>query len=320
MRVELERPADEPRVRRRGRRGARRPRSVARSARRRRRRSRRRGAGRAGSLPPRHRGARRQRGGGGHPARARRPRHEGGGDRPRSGVRGRAARAPRRGRGARRGGVRRRRSCTSRSGPGCSAQPLGGYEHADVPAWLPDRHHRGRAPRRAQQHRRGGRARRGADDPWRALRPRVVPSVRASTSSPTCSRGSAAGDRLAAASSSASPHCTASTCSPTSRAACSPRSRRPPPRCARSPETVLIEEGAVEAHLFAVVEGRVRVHRGDQTLVELGPGTTVGELAVLVPAAARGVGDRARADARPARRQGGARRPSRRLARAHAKA
>jgi CRP-like cAMP-binding protein len=46
---------------------------------------------------------------------------------------------------------------------------------------------------------------------------------------------------------------------------------------------VLIEEGAVEAHLFAIVAGRVRVHRGEQTLVELGPGRTVGELAALVP-------------------------------------
>jgi CRP-like cAMP-binding protein len=50
-----------------------------------------------------------------------------------------------------------------------------------------------------------------------------------------------------------------------------------------APGDVLIEEGAVEAHLYAVVEGRVRVHRGDQTLVELGSATTVGELAVLVP-------------------------------------
>jgi CRP-like cAMP-binding protein len=49
------------------------------------------------------------------------------------------------------------------------------------------------------------------------------------------------------------------------------------------PGDVVIEEGAVEAHLFAVVEGRVRVHRGEQTLVELGPGRTVGELAALVP-------------------------------------
>lgn len=51
-----------------------------------------------------------------------------------------------------------------------------------------------------------------------------------------------------------------------------------------SPGDVLMEEGAVESHLYAIVEGRVRVHRGDQTLVELGPGATVGELAVLVPA------------------------------------
>ena len=49
------------------------------------------------------------------------------------------------------------------------------------------------------------------------------------------------------------------------------------------PGTLLIEEGAVEAHLFAVVEGRVRVHRGGRTLVELGPGASVGELAALVP-------------------------------------
>jgi len=47
---------------------------------------------------------------------------------------------------------------------------------------------------------------------------------------------------------------------------------------------LLMEEGAVEAHLYAVAEGRVKVHRGDRTLVELGPGATVGELAVLVPA------------------------------------
>jgi CRP/FNR family cyclic AMP-dependent transcriptional regulator len=46
----------------------------------------------------------------------------------------------------------------------------------------------------------------------------------------------------------------------------------------------LMEEGAVEAHLYAIVEGRVRVHRGERTLVELGPGATVGELAVLMPA------------------------------------
>jgi len=47
---------------------------------------------------------------------------------------------------------------------------------------------------------------------------------------------------------------------------------------------LLMEEGAVEAHLYAIVEGRVRVHRGGRTLDELGPGATVGELAVLAPA------------------------------------
>jgi CRP/FNR family transcriptional regulator, cyclic AMP receptor protein len=45
-----------------------------------------------------------------------------------------------------------------------------------------------------------------------------------------------------------------------------------------------MEDGAVEAHLYAIVDGRVRVHRGDRAIVELGPGATVGELAVLAPA------------------------------------
>ena len=47
---------------------------------------------------------------------------------------------------------------------------------------------------------------------------------------------------------------------------------------------VLMDEGVVEAHLYAIVAGRVRVHRGDRTIVEFGSGATVGELAVLVPA------------------------------------
>ena len=46
---------------------------------------------------------------------------------------------------------------------------------------------------------------------------------------------------------------------------------------------VVIAEGAVEDHLFVVVRGRLRVHRGDRTVTLLGPGTTVGELAALVP-------------------------------------
>ena len=51
-----------------------------------------------------------------------------------------------------------------------------------------------------------------------------------------------------------------------------------------APGETLMEEGAVEAHLYAIVEGRVRVHRGERTIVELGAGATVGELAVLAPA------------------------------------
>jgi CRP-like cAMP-binding protein len=46
---------------------------------------------------------------------------------------------------------------------------------------------------------------------------------------------------------------------------------------------VIIEEGAVEDHLFAIVDGRVRVHQGHRTLREMAAGATVGELAALVP-------------------------------------
>lgn len=45
-----------------------------------------------------------------------------------------------------------------------------------------------------------------------------------------------------------------------------------------------IERGSVEDWLFVVVDGRVRVHNGERTLAEAGPGGVVGELAVLVPA------------------------------------
>lgn len=46
---------------------------------------------------------------------------------------------------------------------------------------------------------------------------------------------------------------------------------------------VVIEQGAVEDHLFAVVHGRLVARVGDRVLRELGPGATVGELAALVP-------------------------------------
>jgi CRP-like cAMP-binding protein len=49
------------------------------------------------------------------------------------------------------------------------------------------------------------------------------------------------------------------------------------------PGEPVVVEGAVEDHLFVIVDGLVRIHHGDRTLTELGPGATVGELAALVP-------------------------------------
>jgi CRP-like cAMP-binding protein len=49
------------------------------------------------------------------------------------------------------------------------------------------------------------------------------------------------------------------------------------------PGTLVIVEGAVEEHLYAVVRGRLRVHHGPRTVAILGAGSTVGELAALVP-------------------------------------
>jgi CRP/FNR family transcriptional regulator, cyclic AMP receptor protein len=51
------------------------------------------------------------------------------------------------------------------------------------------------------------------------------------------------------------------------------------------PETTFIEHGEFEDCLYVIAGGRVRVHRGELVLNELGPGTSVGELAVLVPEA-----------------------------------
>jgi CRP-like cAMP-binding protein len=49
------------------------------------------------------------------------------------------------------------------------------------------------------------------------------------------------------------------------------------------PGSTFIEHGAVEDCLYVVVSGRVRVHHGGQIFAELGAGSSVGELAVLVP-------------------------------------
>lgn len=45
----------------------------------------------------------------------------------------------------------------------------------------------------------------------------------------------------------------------------------------------LITEGAVEDCLYIIVEGQIRIHSRGQTLTILGPGRSVGELAVLDP-------------------------------------
>jgi CRP-like cAMP-binding protein len=47
--------------------------------------------------------------------------------------------------------------------------------------------------------------------------------------------------------------------------------------------TRVIAEAAMEEHMYAIVRGRLRVHRGERTVTVLGAGSTVGELAALVP-------------------------------------
>jgi len=46
---------------------------------------------------------------------------------------------------------------------------------------------------------------------------------------------------------------------------------------------VVIEEGAIEDHLFVVAAGRLRVERSGRRVDVVEPGGTVGELAALVP-------------------------------------
>jgi len=44
-----------------------------------------------------------------------------------------------------------------------------------------------------------------------------------------------------------------------------------------------IQEGATEDCLYLIIDGEVRVHHGEHTLQTMGPGKTVGELALLDP-------------------------------------
>jgi CRP/FNR family transcriptional regulator, cyclic AMP receptor protein len=50
------------------------------------------------------------------------------------------------------------------------------------------------------------------------------------------------------------------------------------------PGDAILERGTVEDWLFVVAEGRIRVHIGELTLLESGPGGVVGEFALLAPA------------------------------------
>jgi hypothetical protein len=49
------------------------------------------------------------------------------------------------------------------------------------------------------------------------------------------------------------------------------------------PGQTFIEEGVLEDCMYILVDGKVRVHKNDQTIIVLEPGNTVGELAVLDP-------------------------------------
>lgn len=46
---------------------------------------------------------------------------------------------------------------------------------------------------------------------------------------------------------------------------------------------LVIEQGAVEDHLFVIVTGRLVARDGERVLREMGAGSTVGELAALAP-------------------------------------
>jgi CRP-like cAMP-binding protein len=50
------------------------------------------------------------------------------------------------------------------------------------------------------------------------------------------------------------------------------------------PGDVLMREGEMGQELYVVIQGRVRVHRANKTLAELGPRGVIGELAALDPA------------------------------------
>lgn len=50
-----------------------------------------------------------------------------------------------------------------------------------------------------------------------------------------------------------------------------------------APGEEVIRAGEVDSTMLVIVDGTLRVHQGDRTLTELGPGASVGELSILVP-------------------------------------
>ena len=50
-----------------------------------------------------------------------------------------------------------------------------------------------------------------------------------------------------------------------------------------TPDETFIQEGDLGDCMYVIVDGQVRVHSGERTILTLGPGKSVGELAILDP-------------------------------------
>jgi CRP-like cAMP-binding protein len=50
-----------------------------------------------------------------------------------------------------------------------------------------------------------------------------------------------------------------------------------------APGETFIQQGEVGDDMYLIIQGKVRVHNGDRTIIVLGPGESVGEFAILDP-------------------------------------
>jgi CRP-like cAMP-binding protein len=50
-----------------------------------------------------------------------------------------------------------------------------------------------------------------------------------------------------------------------------------------APGETFIQQGEVGDDMYLIIQGQVRVHNGDRTIIVLGPGESVGEFAILDP-------------------------------------